>query len=109
MLKIAYHSLYAHPLPEGHRFPMLKYELIPEQLLYENSITTDNLFSPEVCPDEIVLLTHTAAYWEKLKNQTLSDKEQRAIGFQQSPLLTERELVITQALLIVAATHLKMA
>lgn len=96
MLKIAYHSLYAHPLPEGHRFPMLKYELIPEQLLYENSIAPDNLFSPGICADEAVLLTHTAAYLEKLKNQTLSDKEQRAIGFQQSALLTERELVITQ-------------
>ena len=42
------------------------------------------------------MLTHTAAYLDRLKNQTLSDKEQRAIGFQQSPLLTERELVITQ-------------
>ncbi len=29
-LKIAYDPIYAHPLPEGHRFPMLKYELIPE-------------------------------------------------------------------------------
>ena len=96
MLKIAYHPLYAHPLPEGHRFPMLKYELIPEQLMYENSITADNLFSPGICTDDVVLLTHTAAYLEKLKNQTLSDKEQCAIGFPQSPLLTERELVITQ-------------
>ena len=25
MLKIAYHPIYSHPLPEGHRFPMLKY------------------------------------------------------------------------------------
>ena len=44
MLKIAYHPLYAHPLPEGHRFPMIKYELIPEQLLHEGTITQQNLF-----------------------------------------------------------------
>ena len=34
-LKIAYDPIYAHPLPEGHRFPMLKYELIPGQLLWQ--------------------------------------------------------------------------
>ena len=27
MLKIAYHPIYKHPLPEGHRFPMEKYDL----------------------------------------------------------------------------------
>ncbi len=31
MIKIAFDPVYAHPLPENHRFPMLKYELIPEQ------------------------------------------------------------------------------
>jgi len=96
MLKIAYHPVYAHPLPEGHRFPMIKYELIPEQLLYEGSITANNLFSPAPCADEIVLLTHDPAYLAKLKNQTLSEKEQRHIGFPQSARLTERELIITQ-------------
>ena len=39
MIKIAFDPIYAHPLPEGHRFPMLKYELIHEQLLHEGSIT----------------------------------------------------------------------
>lgn len=95
-LKIAYDPIYAHPLPEGHRFPMLKYELIPEQLLYEGSITTRNLFAPTPCPDEVVLWTHDAAYLEKLHQQTLSAKEQRHIGFPQSPALTLRELVIAQ-------------
>ncbi|HAN38532.1 MAG TPA: histone deacetylase, partial [Chitinophagaceae bacterium] len=38
---------------------MLKYELIPEQLLHEGCITTNNLFVPTSCTDEIVLLTHT--------------------------------------------------
>ncbi len=99
MLHIAFHSIYAHPLPEGHRFPMIKYELIPEQLLYEGSIDAGNLFSPAPCTDAIILQTHTAAYLDKLKNQTLSAKEQRQIGFPQSPLLTERELIITQGTL----------
>jgi acetoin utilization deacetylase AcuC-like enzyme len=95
-LKIAYDPIYAHPLPEGHRFPMLKYELIPEQLLYEGTITAQHLFQPESCAEEIVLLTHEAPYLEKLKQQKLSEREQRQIGFPQSPQLTQRELIITQ-------------
>jgi acetoin utilization deacetylase AcuC-like enzyme len=96
MLKIAYDPIYAHPLPEGHRFPMLKYELIPAQLLHEGSITADNIFSPGICPDEIILLTHEKEYLERIHNQTLSAKEQRHIGFPQSPALTLRELMIAQ-------------
>ena len=96
MLHIAYAPIYCHPLPEGHRFPMVKYELIPQQLLYEGTITQANLFEPSSCADEIVLLTHTEAYLRKLKQQTLTAKEQRHIGFLQSPALTLRELIITQ-------------
>ena len=96
ILHIAYHPIYAHPLPEGHRFPMLKYELIPEQLVHEGTITQANLFAPQSCKEDIVLLTHTEAYIKKLKQQTLSEREQRHIGFPQSPILTEREFIITQ-------------
>lgn len=96
MLKIAFDPIYAHPLPAGHRFPMLKYELIPGQLLYEGSISEANIFAPQPCPDEVVLWTHTAEYLSKLKLQRLSAKEQRRIGFPQSPALTLRELIITQ-------------
>lgn len=95
-LRIAYHPIYAHPLPEGHRFPMLKYELIPGQLLYEGSIDDSNVFSPKECNDEIILLTHSNVYLHKLRNQTLSAQEQRRIGFPQSPQLTTREWIITQ-------------
>ncbi len=96
MLKIAYNSIYAHPLPEGHRFPMLKYELIPGQLLHEGSITIDNIFSPTLVDNSTVLLTHDEVYLNKLLQQTLSAREQRVIGFPQSPMLTTRELMITQ-------------
>ena len=83
MIRIAFDPIYAHPLPEGHRFPMLKYELIPEQLLHEGTITTEKIFSPEPCALEIVLWTHDATYVDKLLQQTLSASEQRKIGFPQ--------------------------
>ncbi len=96
MVRIAFDKIYSHPLPEGHRFPMLKYELIPEQLMYEGSITGANLFTPATCNEEVVLWTHDKAYYQKLIEQTLSASEQRKIGFPQSPALTQRELIITQ-------------
>jgi acetoin utilization deacetylase AcuC-like enzyme len=95
-LHIAFHPVYAHPLPEGHRFPMDKYELIPAQLLYEGTIQEHNLFQPLPCNDNDILLTHDSEYLQKLKQQTLSASEQRRIGFPQSSALTYRELVITQ-------------
>ncbi|HEX2607742.1 MAG TPA: histone deacetylase [Flavisolibacter sp.] len=98
-LHIAFDPIYAHPLPEGHRFPMLKYELIPAQLQYEGLIREANLFAPQPCKDAIVLLTHDADYLHKLQHQQLSAQEQRRIGFPQSPELTERELIITQGTL----------
>ncbi len=96
MIKIAFDPSYAHSLPEGHRFPMLKYELIPEQLLHEGCITENDLFKPNLCEEKIVLWTHAQTYLNKLLNQTLSDSEQRKIGFPQSIELTKRELMITQ-------------
>jgi acetoin utilization deacetylase AcuC-like enzyme len=96
MIKIAWHPIYAHPLPEGHRFPMLKYELIPEQLLHEGTIEKQNLFSPEPVSEEILLLTHQKDYWEQLRNLTLSAKDQRRIGFPLDTQLVERELRIAQ-------------
>lgn len=96
MLKIAYHPIYAHPLPEGHRFPMLKYELIPEQLMHEGIITTDNLFAPEAATEETILLTHDADYWHRMKNLELTTREMRAIGFPLSAELVERETRIMQ-------------
>lgn len=91
---IAYDPIYAHPLPEGHRFPMLKYELIPEQLLYEGTIVAAHLFAPGPLEEEIVLLTHEAGYWQRMKELRLEGREMRAIGFPQSAELVERELHI---------------
>ena len=96
MLKIAFDPIYAHPLPEGHRFPMLKYELIPAQLLHEGLIEPENLFSPEPLDEETILLTHDQTYWEQLRNLTLPAKEQRRIGFPLNAQLVEREIRIAK-------------
>lgn len=80
-MRIAYSPIYRYQLPDGHRFPMLKYELLAEQLLYEGTATDAHFFHPEPLPEEVALWTHTRAYWDKLNQLTLSPKEERAIGF----------------------------
>jgi len=90
MLKIAFSPIYKYELPENHRFPMLKYELLPEQLLYEGTVTDDNFFHPPPLSEEVILWTHDAAYWNKLKQLGLSRKEIRAIGFPLSEKLVRR-------------------
>ena len=96
MLQIAFDPIYAYPLPQGHRFPMLKYELIPEQLLHEGIITKENLFSPKPISEEIILCTHDANYWQQLRDLTMPEKDQRRIWFPLSARLVERELRIGQ-------------
>ena len=96
MLKIAYDKIYAHPLPEGHRFPMIKYELIPEQLLREGLITSENLFSPQPVDEKTILLTHDELYWERLRDLGLNAQEERRTGFPLTRQLVDREMCISQ-------------
>ncbi|MGF1637391.1 MAG: histone deacetylase, partial [Cyclobacteriaceae bacterium] len=95
MIKIAWNENYCHPLPEGHRFPMIKYELIPEQLLYEGTIQQENLFSPSPATEQQILTTHYKSYWDKLNYGNLESQEIRRIGFPYSKALVERECIIT--------------
>ena len=67
MLKIAFDKTYKHPLDENHRFPMIKYELIPEQLIRENTCTSDNFFKPKKIDENIVLLTHEVEYFKRFR------------------------------------------
>jgi len=90
MLKIAWSEIYKYELPEGHRFPMIKYDLLPEQLLLEGTVDEDNFFTPEALDDKQILLTHSHIYLDKLNGQTLEYKEIRKIGFPMTPLLVQR-------------------
>ncbi len=101
MVQLAYAPLYKLPLPtsptgEPHRFPMLKYELIPEQLLYEGTCTEANFFAPAPVDDRWVLGVHTVGYVEQLKTLTVPPAMVRRIGFPLSSELIQREWIITQ-------------
>lgn len=107
MLKIAYHNIYKHPLPEGHRFPMLKYELLPEQLLYEGTCSKANFFEPNVPSNAHILKVHTKAYYQDLQHLTLDARAARKIGFPLSKALVEREVIIADGTLKASEFALK--
>ncbi len=94
MLKIAYHPIYKHPLPDGHRFPMIKYELLPEQLLHEGTCTEANFFYPELPSDAPILAIHDSAYYQDLVNLKIKPSAARKIGFPLSEVLVKRERII---------------
>jgi acetoin utilization deacetylase AcuC-like enzyme len=73
---------------------MEKYDLIPQQLMYEGSITSDNLFTPGALDTQSILLAHDEDYWKKLVKQQLTPREIRRMGFPLSPELVEREIII---------------
>lgn len=90
MIKIAWSPVYRYELPEGHRFPMAKYDLLPEQLKYEGTAEESDFFIPPPMADSDILLTHTQEYLHKLNHQLLTPKEIRNIGFPMTPTLVSR-------------------
>jgi acetoin utilization deacetylase AcuC-like enzyme len=94
MIPIAFDPIYKHPLPEGHRFPMLKYELLPKQLLYEGTADKSDFFVPNLFDLETVFAVHSKEYVSDLLSLALDPKAARKIGFPLSKTLVERELQI---------------
>ncbi len=93
---IAFHPIYKHPLPDGHRFPMEKYELLPQQLLLEGIAEPSDFFTPKEVDLEHVLHVHDSNYVKHLLELQLDAKHIRKIGFPLSKELVKRELIITQ-------------
>ncbi|PRD56157.1 histone deacetylase family protein [Sphingobacterium gobiense] len=94
VLPIAYHPAYVHPLRTGHRFPMVKYELIPAQLRYEGIVSADSFFQPNLAETPTITLAHDRQYVDKLMDCSLDAKMVRRIGFPLSQSLVDRERYI---------------
>jgi acetoin utilization deacetylase AcuC-like enzyme len=103
MLKVAWSEAYVLPLPPNHRFPMSKYEVLPQQLLHEGTIQEGNIFRPDPLTEERVVRTHDPGYWSRLKNLSLTEREIRRTGFPLTDALVKREVVIANG--TVRCTH----
>lgn len=96
MLKIAFNDYYIQPLPDGHRFPMDKYDLLPRQLLHEGTVEEDAFFSPEVIDSKHVLAVHDKNYFDALVGLKIDKKAQRKTGFPHDERLIQREQIIME-------------
>jgi len=106
-LPIAFDPSYRLPLDKDHRFPMEKYELLPQQLLLEGSYTQADFFIPKPATKEEVLQVHQSQYVARLLKLDLSKSEVRSIGFPLSSDLVKREFLIAGGTLMGAQKALK--
>jgi acetoin utilization deacetylase AcuC-like enzyme len=78
------------PLPEWHRFPMIKYARLRERIEATALIAPEDLLIPLAATDEQLLLAHDAEYVRKISGGLLSKDEVRALGFPWTASLVER-------------------
>ena len=80
MVTFAYSERFLYSLPANHKFPITKYQLVKEQLLYEGSISEAQLYDPGLVPEALILKVHSESYWQQAKNLALPPKMVRRIG-----------------------------
>ena len=94
MIPVAFDPIYVLSLPENHRFPMEKYDLLYRQLIHEGTCEPEDFFSPAPIDYESVTAIHNKIYVDRLKGLKLNKAEIRKIGFPISQQLIDREFII---------------
>ena len=89
-MKVFYSDHFVLPLPEGHRFPMVKYSMLRERVAASGICAPGELLVAEPVSDEEILRAHHPDYLKRVVSGTLTDKEVRRIGFPWSPRMVER-------------------
>lgn len=89
-VKVFYSDHFVLPLPEGHRFPMVKYSMLRERVAASGICGPGELRVPHPVTDEEILRAHDAAYLKHVVAGSLTDKEMRRIGFPWSERMVER-------------------
>jgi acetoin utilization deacetylase AcuC-like enzyme len=89
-LKVFYSDHFVLPLPEGHRFPMVKYSMLRERVAAAGICEPEEMRVPRPVSDEEILRAHARGYLRQVVEGTLSPKEMRRIGFPWSERMVER-------------------
>lgn len=89
-LPIVYHPDYVTPLPQGHRFPMAKFQEVYHLLLQEQIIAPSQVHTPPVATESQICRVHDATYVSDYLTGGLSEKAMRRIGLPWSPELVTR-------------------
>jgi acetoin utilization deacetylase AcuC-like enzyme len=89
-MKIFFSDQISFPLPEGHRFPQVKFRLLREAVIEAGLVAPEDLLAAEPVTDEQILLAHSGEYLAKVKEGRLTLKEMQRIGLPWSPELVQR-------------------
>lgn len=90
MLQLWSSARYAFPLPDGHRFPIAKYELLRQRVVSDGTVTAEQVHEPARADPRDLRRVHTADYIDRLTTGSLTPEELRRLGFPWSPALVER-------------------
>ncbi len=89
-MRCFYSDTFVLPLPEGHRFPMAKYNGLRERILRDQIVSPGDLEeAPRAVWDDLRLV-HTDDYISAIEQGTLPREAQRRIGFPWSREMVER-------------------
>ena len=89
-MKVFYSDHFVLPLPEGHRFPMVKYSMLRERVAAAGICGLEEMCVPRPVSDEEIVRAHDRKYLRRVVKGTLSPKEVRRIGFPWSERMIER-------------------
>lgn len=89
-MKAFYCDEFVLPLPEGHRFPMVKYRLLRERLRAEQIIEPGDFVVPAAVTDHELKRAHDPRYVQRVIDGKMTEGEIRRLGFPWSPALVER-------------------
>jgi acetoin utilization deacetylase AcuC-like enzyme len=89
-LKVFYSDHFVLPLPEGHRFPMIKYSMLRESVAVSGICGPEEMMVPHPVSDAEILRSHEEGYLRRVASGTLTEKEMRRIGFPWSQRMVER-------------------
>jgi acetoin utilization deacetylase AcuC-like enzyme len=89
-VKVFYSDRFVLPLPEGHRFPMVKYSRLRERVAATDICAPGELRAPRAVSNKEILRSHERGYLRRVVAGTLTEKEVRRIGFPWSEKMVER-------------------
>jgi acetoin utilization deacetylase AcuC-like enzyme len=89
-VKVFYSDHFVLPLPEEHRFPMVKYSMLRERVAKAGVCGPGEMRVPRPVSDAEILRSHEECYLQRVVDGTLTEKEMRRIGFPWSERMVER-------------------
>ncbi|MFN7454514.1 MAG: histone deacetylase [Pseudobdellovibrionaceae bacterium] len=90
VLRVFYSDHYTLPLPEGHRFPMVKYRMLRDLLLSEGILQSHHLQESPLARPETLSLAHDPKYIQDMAEGTVEKGIIQRIGFPWSLGLFQR-------------------